>query len=219
LLEEFNREANSILAESKLSSFHASKYRRNKIKYYKKFLLLIRKTLEKESNSFICCTLSDELWKSSFNNFCANCISGSFKDAGITDDQFIKSSIKLSLPLFTYMRKAAQHIKADSTSIDIDSDAILKRITSKDIIVSGCVIAPNDIIFSALNAYREKQFGNAPEINRGMIRILNDEDSFLIQAADMFGNFSTALAMKTLGKDTKNNNLKADTFFDVFGDL
>jgi len=219
LLEEFVNKAQEVLSESKLKSFHGKEFKRKKIHFYKEFLSLVRFILEKDHNSFICCTLSDEEWKESFREFCENCICGALQDSGITDEKFIESSTKLALPLFTYMRKSSQLIKADLTNIHLDSDSMLKRISSTELLVNNKEVSPNDVIFSSLNTYRKLRFSDAPEITRGGIHVLNDEDSFVIQAADMFGNFSTAYAAKELGYDSKTNNLKAGAFFDVFGDL
>lgn len=41
----------------------------------------------------------------------------------------------------------------------------------------------------------------------------------MIQAADIIGNFSTAIVFKTLGKNSKSNNRKCEVFEEVFNDL
>lgn len=74
-------------------------------------------------------------------------------------------------------------------------------------------------IVSALRAYGKEQFPNAPEIIRDGIKVCPDENSFLVQAADIIGNFATAFAFKKLGKSSRTNDLKCSVFEEVFGDI
>ena len=218
-LKDFNEKSQVILNTSKLKSFHGKEFKRKKINFYNEFLTLVRSIIEKDENSFICCTLSDENWKNDFRTFCSSVISGSFNEAGIKDINFVEAAEKLAQPMFTYSRKFPKYPNVILTCIDIDQDAILSRIDSNKLIVNGGEISKDTPIFSSFNAYSSKQFPNAPIIEREAIRVLNDESSFLIQATDMFGNFSTAFVAKILGKNSKSNNLKAECFEKVFGDL
>lgn len=219
LLNDFNNTAKDILTRSRLKSFHAKEFKRNKSDFYLEFLNLIRSTLSKGTNSFLCCTLLDEEWKTQFRDFCDNVIDQSFQSAGIDNVEIIDASKKLAAPLFTYQRIASTKIAADFTSIDIDSDSVLKRIRNAKLIVNGKTIPSQLPICASLNAYKSKRFPSAPQIHQDSIMVLDDEESFLIQAADIFGNFSTALAFKTLGKQSKTNDVKCQLFLDVFGDL
>jgi len=218
-LENFNDKAQDILNRSKLKSFHGKEFKRNKNIYYEEFLFLIRSVIASDKNSFICCTLSDESWKNDFSSFCSSVISTSFNKASIEDSKFVEAAAKLAQPMYIYSRIFPQYPSAVLTRIDIDRDSILSRINTDKLIVNGSEISKDTPIFSAFNAYSAKQFPNAPKIERQSIRVLNDESSFLIQAADMIGNFSTAFVAKLLGKDSKTNNLKANCFEKVFGDF
>lgn len=216
--EEFNQSAGDILNRSKLLSFHAKDFRRNKKEYYQEFLELIKTTISKGESSFLCCTLLDASWKNEFKSFCDNVIQGSFNAAQLIDNDLIEASKKIAAPLFTYLRLSSQKIDAESTSIDIDSDSILKNLAAGNLI-EGTKISNQVPIFAALKAYQQKQFPSAPLIDKGEINVLNDEKSFLIQAADVFGNFSTAKEFKKLGKTSNTNDLKCEIFDSVFGDL
>jgi len=211
-LQNFNESAQDILTRSKLKSFHGKEFKRKKSDYYEAFLSLIRSVIEKDKNSFLCCTLSDESWKNDFSSFCSSVISTSFNKAGIEDSKFVEAAEKLAQPMFTYSRRFPQYPSVILAFIDIDQDSILSRINSDKLIVNGSEISKDTPIFAAFNAYTGRQFPNSPKIERESIRVLQDENSFLIQAADMFGNFSTAFVAKNLGKDSKTNNLKADCF-------
>lgn len=216
--EDFNKSATDILKSSELHSFHAKDFKRKKETYYQKFLELIRTTISKGENSFLCCTLLDALWETEFKNFCDYVIEGAFNKAQISDNDLLEASKKIAAPLFTYLRLSSKQAVADSTSIDIDSDSILKGLATGKLI-QGTKICNQVPIFAALKAYQQKQFPSAPLIEKKEINVLNDENSFLIQAADVFGNFSTAKARQALGITTKTNDLKCKIFDSVFEDL
>jgi hypothetical protein len=65
-------------------------------------------------------------------------------------------------------------------------------------------------------AYRKRQFSNSPPLTENGIKALWDEESYLIQAADVFGNFALSYVFKCLGKKSNTNDLKAKLFFEVF---
>lgn len=218
-LQDFNDKAQILLEKSKLKSFHAKEFKRKKTDFYKGFLQLVRSVIDKDQNSFICCTLSDDAWKNDFKCFCSSVISKSFNEAGIEDGGFVEAAEKLAQPMFTYSRRFPQYPDVILTRIDVDRDSILSRIDSSKLIVNDNEISKDTPIFASFNAYSARQFPHAPKIERTAIRVLSDENSFLIQAADMFGNFSTAFVAKILGKNSKSNNLKAECFEKVFGDL
>jgi len=217
--KDFQSNAQDILNNSKLQSFHAKEFKRNKQSYYKEFLQLVRDTLSKGDNSFACATLLGQTWKSEFRGFSERVIKGAFEQAGLKDTELISASQFLAAPIFTYFRIASNHISANSTTIHIDHHAITRGFNDIDLIITDQKISPQIPIIAALNAYRTMQFPNAPEVERNSIEILPDEKSFIIQAADMIGNFSGALVFKALGKNSNSNNLKAEIMNDVFGDI
>ncbi|MBL1320431.1 MAG: hypothetical protein COA63_005145 [Methylophaga sp.] len=216
---EFNQSAQDTLNKSGLKSFHAKEFKRKKSEYYGQFLSLIKETLAKGNSSFICCTLLDEAWKNEFKGFCEMLIGDAFQQANIDNNGIIEASKRIAAPLFTYQRISSQKTTAKYTSIDIDRDSVLSKLNDNDLIIRGKKISSQIPIFASLNAYGRKQFPSAPLIEKDSINILNDEESFLIQAADIFGNFSTALSFKTLGKESKSNNLKCEIFENVYSDL
>lgn len=217
--EDFQSDAQDILSRSKLPSFHAKEFKRKKRSHYIDFLNLIRDTLSKGDSSVACATLLDESWKLDFREFTDRVVEGAFKNAGITDEKLVSGSQFLAKPIFTYFRVASSNINASSTKIHIDHHALANGFNDIDLIVKNHKISPQLPIVSALNAYRNRQFSDAPMVEQNSIEILPDEQSFIIQAADMIGNFSAALVFKVLGKASKTNDLKAEIMNDVFGNL
>ena len=219
LLDDFNIKAQDILTRSKLDSFHAKEFKRAKASFYTEFFNLIKTTLAQKEFAFICCTLMSESWKAEFVPFCGRVIDKSFKDANIDDQEVIEASKRLAAPLFTFLKTSAAFNGVESTTIDIDEDVILKGILKDKIIVNSHKISPQLPIFAALKAYRQNLFPNSPLIERESINVVDDKKSFLVQAADMFGNFSVALVFQILGKVSKTNDFKCEIFLSVFGDI
>jgi len=219
LYVDFQTIAQDILRKSGLHSFHAKEFKRNKKCYYKDFLSLIKSTLSKGSSSVACATLLNESWKADFRKFTDNVVEGAFRKAGITNEKLISGSKFLAQPIFTYFHIASSTIHATSTKIHIDHHALVDGFSDIDLIIKDHKILPQLPIVSALNEYRKIQFPSAPMVERNSIEILPDEQSFIVQAADMIGNFSAAMVFKVLGKTSKTNDLKAGIMNEVFGDI
>jgi len=217
-LSEFDRQASEILASSGLSTIHAKDFKRRKSDYYKQYLNLVRKTLE-SNQGFVCCTLLGSDWKNQFKLFCNNVIGEAFNKAGIYDQDIIEGSKRIAAPLFTYQRIAASKCNGGLSTVQIDRDSVLDKLTNTGFLVRGKKISSQLPIVAALRANGRCQFPNAPEVERESILIVPDECSYIVQAADIIGNFSTALVFKYLGKSSKSNDSKCAVFQEVFGDI
>lgn len=219
LYDDFNVSARDILTRSKMKAFHAKEFTRKYRMFYTEFLFLIRETLEKNSNSILCVTMQDEKWDAEFSEFTERLVECAFDKAGVIDEDIVQASKSIAAPLFAFMRISSGKITADSTSIEIDSHALLVGLNKPEIAVENGAISSQIPIFAALRKYRDLRFPQAPLIEKNAIQVLNDEDSFLIQAVDVFANFSNAIIFKTLGKETKTNDIKCEIFNEVFGDI
>jgi hypothetical protein len=218
LLNMFKAESAQILQSSQLNSFHGKDFKRKKADYYGQFLNLIRSTLER-GNGFLSCTLLGQDWKLEFEAFCARVVGGSFSEAGVPAGEVTEASKRIAVPLFTFQRLASDKLQGGSTLIEIDRHSLIDHLSSLNVKLRDVEMPGQLPIVSALRAYGKMQFPNAPEIERNSITICPDEESFLVQAADIVGNFSTAFAFKKLGKNSKSNDLKCSVFEEVFGDI
>lgn len=218
LLNEFEEKSGQILQSAKIRSFHGKEFKRKKYNSYAEFLKLIRSMLER-GNGFVSCTLLGQDWKSEFEAFCGNVVGGSFTESGVPAGEITEASKQMAAPLFTFQRLASDKLQGGSTLIQIDRHALIDRLGSSKVERRGVELSGQLPIVSALRAYGKVKFPNAPEIERDSIAICPDEDSFLVQAADIIGNFSTALAFGKLGKNSKSNDLKCSVFEKVFGDI
>lgn len=216
-LDAFNLKAKDILDRSKLTSFHGKDFRRIRASSYKEFLFLIKNTLEESHNSFICSTLLNPKWKESLGDFSSNLVGTTFQIAGVNEADFIEASKKIATCLMTYQRISSNCIESDSVHIEIDADSVLKNIHDTVNKVGSLQISIQSLLYIFLNKYKTERFPTAPDISD--IRVMNDEDSFLIQGADVLGNFSLAVASKALGCSSKTYNEKEQIFREVFGDI
>ena len=67
--------------------------------------------------------------------------------------------------------------------------------------------------------YRKQQFPKSPELNPSAIAIVDSSTSFLVQAADVVGNFSMNYVIRNLASTTASRTKKAEIFDSVFHDL
>ena len=216
-LDTFNLKAKDILDRSKLKSFHGKKFQRNKASSYKEFLFLVKETLEQSHNSLICSTLLDLEWKKSLKQFSFDLVSNTFVNVGINDADFTLASEKIANSLMTYHRIMNIHLPSDIVNIEIDADSILRKISTTVSKVGPLQIPVQSLLYTFLNKYKEQFFSTAPNVSN--INVMNDEQSFLIQAADVFGNFSLSVASKALGHTSNTINEKEQIFREIFGEI
>ena len=218
LLADFEKNANQILQDAKLPSFHGKEFKRKKLDSYVKFLKLVRSTLE-AGPGFVACTLLGQDWRSDFEAFCNRVIGGAFSNAGIEAAAITEASKKIAAPMFTYQRLAEGKCQGGTTLIHIDRHVFYDEFNSAELLLAGEEISNQLPIIAALRAYGRERFQNSPEIERESIVVCPDEDSFLVQAADIIGNFATAFAFRQLGKCSKSNEAKCSAFDQAFGDI
>jgi hypothetical protein len=69
------------------------------------------------------------------------------------------------------------------------------------------------------NGYRKYLFENSPELERNGVAVVDDNKSFLIQAADVFGNFALATLFVKLGVASKPRLKKSEILDTAFGNV
>jgi hypothetical protein len=217
--EVFVARATEIIETSKLAGFHGKDFKRRFAKSYVQFLTIVREMLATECGSSLIVTLLNETWKTDYLQFCNRVISNAFVNAGIANDALTNASVALASSLFTFQRLAPGVATDRLTLFEIDSHSITEVLPGLELVIGGHSINPTTPIYACYNSYRNERFPRSPQLVKGSMKVLKDEDSFLIQAADLFANFSTAYAFQKLGKDSNTNNQKAGIFLDCFGDL
>lgn len=221
-LKEFSRKAEKLLTNTKLNSFHGKNYKRRFRDNYLNFLKLCREYTEKSNISILSVILQDENWKNKFIPFTERVIKNVYGNNNINYPEIITSSQKLAAPLFTLQNLTKSFSSDYHIDVSIDCDQITESFDNLNIEISrplGNIKMTSKKILSIIyNGYRKIQFPNSPILNKNGISVKPDENSYLIQAADIIGNFSLSYIMKKLGKKSITIDAKSEIFSIVFGD-
>jgi hypothetical protein len=222
LLDEFSGKANELLVGIALKSFHGKFYKRRFKENYLMLLKLCREYLEISNVSLIAVVLQNKEWKKQFVSFTERVIKNVYSKNDIDDSEIVVSAQKLTTPLFS-LQNLTKNLSSDfNLKIIVDSDQLTKNFDDLEIIVSteigSTTISSKKILNVIYNGYRKLQFPNSPTLIENGISVKPDENSFLIQAADLMGNFCLSYVNKKLGKESNTINDKAEIFSWVFGD-
>ncbi len=225
----FEEEVKKILNKSKLKTFHAKKFARRFQNEYKDFLALIKEFASSSSTALIGVVLNSEEWKKEYIDFAERLLAGVFKRVGIRNQNVIAITKVFAGALLQFQELTNRYRfpKQCTVTLLLDSDDTKRKIEGLSTIMEVQTDLKNIIPKISIDIayllkifyekYRERQFPNSPRCK--VIRDLNDEDSFIIQAADVIGNFSLSYIFCQLGKDTKSNNLKASIYDEIYKDI
>lgn len=216
---EFANDAADILSKTKMFAFHGKDFKRRFASGYESFLRLIRKHLEQSSHSLLVTTLLDEAWKSEYSGFVERLIANSVCNTGIADNALVEASQMLAKPLFTFQRLASTFPDGASVRFEVDDHANTRGLVDLQPTKDGKPFSPLVVIETAYKVYRGHKFPSAPEIAKNSTKILPDEQSFIVQAADLVGNLSVAYARQRLGQHSNAISEKVKLFESVFGDI
>jgi|GEM_PF-895158 hypothetical protein len=234
VLSDFEKEACGLLNASHLDTFHAKNFTRRYDREYLHFLKLIKEYSMQSPSSLICVTLNsnveEDSWKKEFEGFCNNLVEKIYEGIGI-DSQEVKDTAKEFIgSLFQFQEVADKYqFPIDSTvKLIIDSDKKKRRLSESiaamkvqsdlKYIFPQIMIGASHVLNLFYGKYRDRQFPHSPRLITNGIKVLWDEESYLIQAADVIGNFTLSYIFKYLGKQSKSNDLKASLYEEVFSD-
>ena len=218
LLEEFSKEATEILSDIALTSFHGKDYKRRFKDKYLLFLKLCRKYVELSNASLASVVLQNQEWKSQYIPFCEGIIKNVYSQNSLHDEELIKSAQFLTSPLFT-LQNLTKNLTSDiPMSIIVDSHNNTNNFNETEIDLGPIKMKADHILGTIYNGYRKLQFPNSPILFDNNIKVTKDDNSFVIQAADIIGNFSLSYIQKKLGHSSQTIDDKAEIFSEVFGD-
>lgn len=212
---DFECKAKSILKKTKLNAFHGKEFKRKYISEYRDFLELILEHIKKSLQCKAINTLFAENFKKKFDLFCKKLVYDSFEIAGVKDDRLPQIMETYAPPLFTLARLHQELGPNVDMRLEIDYHD-----NYGDLAVKIGNSSLEAILRRFYNKYVELQFCNTPKLSsKDSIAIVGDEESFLVQSADLIANFSKAYIFSKLGRASKTNEAKSELFEQVFGDL
>ncbi len=215
----FTLEAPALLSGG-LKSFHGKDFTRRSEGPFRDFLTLLKVKCGESTGNFITCTLNGKSWHKEFIGFAERVLEQSYLKAGVTiPDPELAMLRQIVSPLFTYLRVAA-HVGGEHTvAFSLDDSKLMKLFNAATVSVKEKDLGLPHLAGMLFRAYRKQQFPSSPNVIKDAIQTVPDENSPLIQAADVVGNFSTAYVFSRLGKHSKANDLKAEIFHSVFGEF
>lgn len=218
LLEKFSKEAEDLLEGIALETFHGKDYKRRFKDKYLEFLRLCRKYSEESKVSLVSVVLQNQEWKNQYIPFCQRVIKNVYEQNEIKNEELILSAQFLTSPLFT-LQNLTKNLSAEiPISIIIDSHKNTATFNDLELEIGPVKIRANKLLGTMYNGYRKLQFPNSPTLFDDNIKVTKDDNSYVIQAADIIGNFSLSYIQKKLGHSSQTVDDKAEIFGEVFGD-
>lgn len=220
---KFAAESQKLLPKG-MTEFHAKKFSQKKPAHcqaYGDFLALLRKTAETAPGALLASTLNDQTWHADLTSSADRLVTSVFAALKITD-QTIAAGAKAAAPaLFTLQRlltsfpvsPAAVHL------LEIDRTTTTAHFGAQTVQVNGRALPATRLLATLAESYREHLFPKSPELDRSAITIVDSSTSFLVQAADVLGNFSMNYVIRNLGPTTAGRTKKAEIFESVFHDI
>lgn len=220
--KEFEDKSKAILGGGSLKSFHGKEYKRKHKAKYIEFLKLVKEYTIDSDQSLISVTLLSEDWRNTFQGFSERLAQSSLQQNGINDNTIITALKHLAPPLFCLQFLTQKMGGSNSLEIKIDDHDDTRGFgtlnTPVGSIIGNIMISGQWFMHKIYNAYRKKQFPTSPELKENGIHVIDDTDSFLVQASDIIANFSTAYIYSKLGKTSNTIKEKVDIFDEVFGE-
>jgi len=216
---EFEKDVTELLSNTnKLTSFHGKKFKIEQANEYRDFLKIIRKHSELSNPSLVCCTLNNPTWNQQYIDFCDRLFTNVLTNVGVSNPKLIDITKHFVGPLFVLQRMTSSFESPASIQLEVDSDDIKEKFAGSTTQIQGFDFGSDFLLEQFYNIYRKYQFPNSPELIKNGISVLKDEKSFLIQAADVIGNFSAAYIYYKLENTSKSRIEKGKIFEEVFGD-
>ncbi|MCK4787075.1 MAG: hypothetical protein KAV87_25175 [Desulfobacteraceae bacterium] len=214
---DFIAQAKAILAKTILSTFHGKEYKPRFKSEYGEFLKLIMEFSKKSPQSLAMNMLLSRKCKTEFEAFSKRVIAKSYKNAGISNNKVVNAIQQYVTPLFSLLR-ATQSLGPNlAMQVELDNDIRFEDLDSFSFTSNNKTITAKWLLGELLNAYRNKCFPNSPIFNKNIVTSLDDENSVMVQAADVMGNFSMAYTFVQLGKVTEGRKQKAILMKNIFG--
>lgn len=166
------------------------------------------------------CTVGADIsWKSQFAAFAQQIIGSVLGALNISDNALAKQLLKVTPPIWTLLRLVRLVGPSVSMSLEIDADSTIAALPASIVEIANVHRTGTEVLARLANAYSGKVFWTSPRLapDGSSISIIPSERSFMVQAADVVGNFALADACHTLGMPGEGRRVKSEIFRRVFG--
>jgi hypothetical protein len=215
---DFSRKAAPLVPPGR-GEFHGCEMQPGEENAYEAFLALTRDFIEQHPYSFTCVLGADRTWNSELSDAVGRVCGKVIRSFGPPDPKLKKRLTKLSAPLWSLARLVRLIGNVVKLELDVDTDSLIGGLGGNTVTVGTSMVNGVEILAKLSNAYASRYFGDAPRLaaNGSTLRILPSQQSFMVQAADVVGNFGLAHASFALGLKTKRRQSKSEVFERVFG--
>ena len=202
-----------------LHSFHGKKYKQGFEPAYREFLQLIRKTTGVSLQAGGANTLLSRPTMDMLEGFADRLLSKSLSQAQVPLDPARGILKPYALRLFVLARELRELGPSIVATIHMDEGEELESLSTVTHSIGHVPIKAGPLLKAVYNGYAQKQHPKAPQLPDNGVHVMKDSKSFLIQAADVLGNFSMNHVFVKLGKISKSKEAKARLIEEVYGDL
>ena len=219
-LVQFETRARSLLP-SAVTEFHAAELDAGNVaecQAYEDFLRLLRTTAESSAGCLIASTLNNQSWHNSLTSSASNIVTGVFATLSVTGSDIVDGAVEAAPALMTLAR-LLKTPSARVCSLEIDQNTNTGRFAARSVWPNGVLMPGTELLRRVADNYRKLRFPASPPIDATGLKILDSANSFLVQAADVIGNFSMNFVVRSLGPTSAGRTKKAEIFEKVFGDL
>jgi len=218
----FSAKAAALLPTG-MTEFHAATFNSSDAasrKAYTDFLSLLRTAAESGPGSLLATTLNNKSWHTSLTTFADKFVPTILAGQGIVDQAVIQGAADAAPSLFTLVRLLDSHPgSALLRRLEMDKNTKTGRFAIQNLAVRGVSLLAPDLLAILVNGYRNQLFPLSPAISPSGIVVVDSASSFLVQGADVLGNFSLNYLIRSLGPTTPGRTKKAEIFEHVFHDV
>jgi hypothetical protein len=216
---EFSAKAARLLPSGR-TEFHAKEMnRQTESRAYEKFLELIKDTIAAHPYAFVRTIGANMSWRQEFGGFAERVAKSAVQAAGGHGADTDRLLTELAPPVWTLQRLIRRVGKQVRLDLDLDQDTILEKLALSKTAFGTVEISTSRLLAVICNTYSARQFPMAPRFSPdgSTIAVKTGDKSFLIQAADVVGNFALANCAVNLGLPTPGRLAKSEIFERVFG--
>jgi hypothetical protein len=209
-IPEFCKRAARLLSNG-LRNFHHSSFNDSNAAAFEQFLRLIRETLDQHERSLVQVVSNGSPWMNELSANSSRVVAGSFAAAGVTDRGIIAVAQKCAPPIFAIQRMLQPTNDHVDLRLEIAENSTTVPFASLQLLMRLRTVKAARILAAAFNSHGSSE---SPMLNRdgGGIAILPGEQSWLVQASDVVGNFASMSASPDRGR-------RIEIFHAVFGDV
>jgi hypothetical protein len=215
----FTAKASKLLPPG-LAEFHAAQMdHSSETGAYESFLELVRDSIGSHPYSFVRTVGANRVWSRQLGDSAERVLQLVLQLTGAQGTDTERLLQELAPPIWTLQRLIRHVGRGVNLGLDLDEDTVLARLALSKTTFGATEISTSRLLAILSNAYSGQRFPDAPRFaaDGSSISVKPGAQSFLIQAADVVGNFAFAHLTAELGLSTPGRQNKSQIFQRVFG--